>query len=51
MVFEALKKNPLTSSLIANIFRSAHTLKGSGQTAGFDDLEIIHNDKLDATQE
>lgn len=57
-----LEENPDDLSIVSEIFRSAHTLKGMAATMGFDDLahlthsmenvlDLIRNSKLKATSE
>lgn len=57
-----LESNPDDLSIVGEIFRSAHTLKGMAATMGFDDLahlthcmenvlDLIRNSKLEATSE
>ncbi|MFB4162894.1 chemotaxis protein CheW [Alteribacillus sp. JSM 102045] len=57
-----LEKEPGDLSIVGEIFRSAHTLKGMGATMGFEDLahlthhmesvlELIRNEQLEATSD
>lgn len=57
-----LEQNPDDLSIVGEVFRSAHTLKGMAATMGFEDLanlthkmenvlDLIRNEKLDATSD